>query len=454
MLTRFDSGATVSTVGLWHYPATITNTSIATSIATFAASGSFTSDTTAAVINNINGRQQMVWFMSWATDWSQTSNFLQHSYIHWMTRGLFVGKRKIYLNTQVDDMHLATDLYYPNGTTFRIRTQDLDAHASWQTDINSRLPSGSKYFVELGHNGNGDIDNATNQISGQTACIPAYAVNYDSPNDTALEFVKPLGTGVDLWPAEFTNYSWTIQCAQIDSIASWFNKNPSIFAAVSHTFSHEEQNNATYHDASREIYFNQAWLTQIGLAASDKFSPAGIIPPAITGLHNGDALQAWWDNGIHHVVGDNTRPVLRNPNNTFYPAISTKAINGFDGMTIIPRWATTIYYNCDTQECTTLEWVTTSGGVGNFTALLTDARTTNSRYLLGLHPDPYMFHQANMRWGDVDSITVGTQSGKLSLLQIWVETVTQELSRLTNWPIFSLKHDDIGQYFLDRVTLE
>lgn len=30
----------------------------------------------------------MVWFMSWATDWSQTSNYLQHAYIHWMTRGL------------------------------------------------------------------------------------------------------------------------------------------------------------------------------------------------------------------------------------------------------------------------------------------------------------------------------------------------------------------------------
>lgn len=30
----------------------------------------------------------MVWFMGWATDWSQTSNYLQHAYIHWITRGL------------------------------------------------------------------------------------------------------------------------------------------------------------------------------------------------------------------------------------------------------------------------------------------------------------------------------------------------------------------------------
>lgn len=75
-------------MGLYHYPASITNTSIATPIASFDPSGSFTTNTTAAVINNIGGRQQMVWFMSWATDWSQTSNYLQHAYIHWMTRGL------------------------------------------------------------------------------------------------------------------------------------------------------------------------------------------------------------------------------------------------------------------------------------------------------------------------------------------------------------------------------
>lgn len=396
----------------------------------------------------------MVWFTGWATDWSQTSNYLQHAYIHWMTRGLFVGKRKLYLNTQVDDMHLETDMYYPNTSTFRIRTSDLDTLASWQTNINTRLPSGSNYFVEIGHNGNGDIDNATDQTAGQTLCSPNVAVDYNSPPDTALEFQKPLGTGTDLWGSEWTTYNWTLACAKVDTVASWFNANPNTFAGISHTFSHEELNNATYNDAAREIQFNIAWLKQIGLWTSNKFSQSGLIPPAITGMHNGDAIKAWMDNGIKFVVGDNTRPVLRNTNNTFYPLTTTVAGNGYAGLTVIPRWATTIYYNCDSQECTTKEWIATSGGSGTFTNLLIDARTTNSRYLLGLHPDPYMFHQANLRSGDVDTTTVGTQTGKLALIQIWVETVTQELTRLTNWPVFSMTHDNIGQYFLDRQTLE
>ncbi|KAK0616350.1 hypothetical protein B0T14DRAFT_434676 [Immersiella caudata] len=460
---NIKTGAGVSTQGLWHYPATVTNSTIARQIAAFSpdTGGLVTSTTTAAIINNIGGRQQMVWFMGWATDWSQSSNFLQHAYIHWVTRGLFVGKRKVHLSTQVDDMHLETAMYFPAGTSFRVRTSDLDVHKAWQADINGRLPAGSDYFIEIGHNGNGDIEEATEAPSSTGVCNPNYGVEYDSPPDTPLEFQKPLGTGTDLWPAEFTNYTWSLTCAKLDNVATWFSNNVNTFASVSHTFTHEELNNATYHDASREIHFNIDWLKQIGLWDSPRFSPAGLIPPAITGLHNGDAIRAWIDNGIRIVVGDNTRPVLRNPTSSFWPLITTVGANGYAGLVIVPRWATTIYYNCAFQNCTLLEWINTSAGSGDFNTLLDNARAVNTRYLLGLHPDPqvsppsqFMFHQANMRYGDVDSITVGSQSGPLSLLQIWVETITQEMARLTNWPISSLKHDDIGALFLNRMELD
>lgn len=53
------TGQGVSTLGLYHYPATITNTTIATEFAKFGASTGFSKASTAAVINNINGRQQV-----------------------------------------------------------------------------------------------------------------------------------------------------------------------------------------------------------------------------------------------------------------------------------------------------------------------------------------------------------------------------------------------------------
>jgi len=65
-----------------------------------------------------------------------------------------------------------------------------------------------------------------------------------------------------------------------------------------------------------------------------------------------------------------------------------------------------------------------------------------------------MFHQANMRVADMPEFTVGTVTKQMSIMEIWVETIAQEMMRLTDWPITSLKHDDIGQLFVDRQTLD
>ena len=171
-----------------------------------------------------------------------------------------------------------------------------------------------------------------------------------------------------------------------------------------------------------------------------------------TGLHNGDAIRAWMTNGITSAVGDNSRPVLRNTNNQHWPLISSTANNGYSGLAIIPRWPTTIYWNCDLPACTLKEWQDTASGKATFDDLLTFERTTTTRYLLGLQKDAYMFHQANLRQTDVDSITVGSQTGQLSLLQAWTETIVQEMTRLTDWPILSQKQDDLAVKYNERMA--
>jgi hypothetical protein len=76
-------------------------------------------------------------------------------------------------------------------------------------------------------------------------------------------------------------------------------------------FTHENMDNATYADSIREITFNQAWMKQVGLT-DGKFSVNSVIPPAITGLHSGDAIKGWIDNGIKYIVGDGSGPLLMN----------------------------------------------------------------------------------------------------------------------------------------------
>ncbi|KAH7400448.1 hypothetical protein BKA64DRAFT_482127 [Cadophora sp. MPI-SDFR-AT-0126] len=447
-------GAGMTTKSQWHYPATITNSTLARPIAQFAAGGPFNSPSTAAVINNFGNRQQMVWFTSWGTDWSVTSNFLQHAHIHWITRGLFLGQRRILFGAQVDDVHLTTEIYQ-STSIFRIRTSDLDAHATWQASLNTRLPAGSSFTIELAHNGNGNIEAAVAADTAET-CVPDSSINLlDYPPSTPLEFVKPIGTGTDLWPSTPLTYGWSLACTKLDPVGNWFQvaTNRDKFFHLSHTFTHEALNNATDSDARQEIQFNQAWLAQVGIAAG-KFSPQGLVPPAITGLHNGDVIREWMANGITRVVGDNTRPPLLNTENEHWPLITTVAANGWAGLTIIPRWSTPIYYNCFSAACTLAEWINTSGGSGDFNSLLDYSRSTYVHHLLGLRHDPMMFHQANLRQGDTGSFTVGPVTGQLSLYQIFVEVVLQEMMRLTTWPIITKKHDDIGQAFLDRMTVD
>ncbi|GAD97217.1 extracellular serine-rich protein [Paecilomyces variotii No. 5] len=447
------TGAGISTEGLWHYPATITNTSTAKEIAQFASNSQYSGTSTAAVINDFDGRQQMAFFISFDTTWSPTSTYLQHAWITWMTRGLYSGYRRVNLNTQVDDMFLESDIYSPNGTTFRIRVSDLEATATWIDEVNTKLNSGSEYFPEICHNGNGNIESAADAPNGDSACNEG-GIEYGDIPDTPLEFKKPLGTGTNVWPATPTVYDWTTECTDLDPLKIWWTtpENRDKFAHISHTFTHEEQDNATYSDVYKEISFNIAWLNQTGISSAKRFTPNGIVPPAITGLHNGDALRAWSDNGIKNCVGDNTRPVLLNQQNEMWPYITTFDSDGFDGMQVNPRWATRIYYNCDTPDCTTQEWIDTSAGSGDFYDLLAVEKQDTMRHLFGLYHDPYMFHQANLRQSDAPQITINGVTAKLSLLQAWVETMIQEFVRLADWPILSIKHQDMSDSFAARMA--
>jgi hypothetical protein len=221
----------VSTANIYHYPATVTNTSIAWEVAKFTNSG------TAAVINRIGTRQQMVWFMPFALDWAASSNVLQHAWITWITRGLYVGFRRVYLSTQVDDMFLETNMYRPQGQKYRCTPEDLSLHVDWQKKLNTEMPEGSEFFIEIGHNGNGDIATAVDTAVGAKVCNPNIGIERVEQYTGSPDFLKPSGTGTDTWPASPKEYVWSLECAEGDTLENWFadEDNRDAFAHVSHT---------------------------------------------------------------------------------------------------------------------------------------------------------------------------------------------------------------------------
>jgi hypothetical protein len=139
-------------------------------------------------------------------------------------------------------MFLETPMYRPQGQNYRCKPEDLDIHVSWQADLNSRLPKGSEYFVEIGHNGNGDIEAAANTNEGEQACSPGSGmasggIEYPDQPDGSPEYTKPPGTGKDIWPSTPAKYGWSEECAQLDELQNWFADQDNLdnFAHISHT---------------------------------------------------------------------------------------------------------------------------------------------------------------------------------------------------------------------------
>jgi len=85
---------------------------------------------------------------------------------------------------------------------------------------------------------------------------------------------------------------------------------------------------------------------------------------------------------------------------------------------------------CDTPDCTVQEWIDTSAGSGDINDLLNLEKDNSVRYLLALHHDGFMFHQANLKYTGAPKYTINGVTAQLSLFEAWVETIVQEFVRL------------------------
>lgn len=323
--------------GLYHYPTSVTNDSTTIAFLRFGPHPDFPESSIAGVINKFqDGREQMAFFID-AANFSATSTLLNHVWVQWGYRGLYSGYRRLNLQTQgqqrprtiiqtifsscsntlansktVDDLLLQTALYTEG--IFRLRAEDMQEHVDWTFDINRRMSPGSAYFIEYGYNSNGNLIYGYN-LQSQNPSLSCDGPIFNKWHETVqmLEFQKPLGTGEDYWP-EDSQSSWTGECIFLDPLINLLNNltNRDAIGLVSHTFTHLELDNVTYHDATREISYNLLYAELMNFTSAAKFSGSGLIPPAITGLHNGDVIRAWSDNGLWNAIGDNTRPPLRN----------------------------------------------------------------------------------------------------------------------------------------------
>ncbi|MDO8251226.1 MAG: hypothetical protein Q7T78_16110 [Rhodoferax sp.] len=369
---------------------------------------------------------------------------LGYGVVNWVTRGIFLGERKIYLSAQPDDVFIPDDLWDPvskttplNSAAFRHRNTatDYNSLVAWQTAL---------------------------QANSQTA-----AFSLELPFN---------GVGYNTVDAGYLNLGETT-----DTLSPAVRANPNAFRWINHTWDHTSLDPADPFDpgfvpltvTTMKQKFQLNHDVASGLSGTppvvfSRYNKNAFVQPDISGLENPVFWQAAQEFGFRYILMDTSksydfRPVISPipPNTGFYSSRDT-FVQGNPRILIIPRYPTNLYYNVSTPA----EWVSeynhffgaagivppppgqTSwfGGDSTYEQILDRESEVLLRYMLKYNANSWMFHAANLR--DYD----GTGPNKKSLLSDLLDAVTAKYRAMYSLPVVSPNQSTIGQFMAARMA--
>jgi hypothetical protein len=314
---------------------------------------------------------------------------LEYDLIRWVTRDLFVGKKRAYLSPQIDDLFIADDLWIigqgdTGGSQLRITGADLTALATWQADRIAKLPAGSTFATSLAYNGAGTV-----------------AADYP---DTSLVAAAVGGAGrAMLW--------------------------------VSHTWDHENMDAMSFTAAREEVTRNCRVGRSLRLRGLDCTE---LVTPDMSGLANPAAVAGMLAAGVTNVVSDTSHTAASFPNSPGdNPSSNVGRPNLIDPRLYqIPRHPTSIFYNTvdpatQTDEYNVL-YRSYYGRELTYREMLDKDSALGLLYLLQGDIDPLMFHQPNL-------VRFTNDRGETrSLYADWIDTVLDKFLALSNVPVLTL----------------
>jgi hypothetical protein len=339
-----------------------------------------------------------------------SSTAISSAWVNWLTRNMYIGKRRLYVNAHVDDVFLSTSLYskYEDPTIdspssekfiYRLTSDDLNLYLEQQEKEIRPLAKNDRFHLEMAFNGNGIIEHG----------------------------------------GEFQ-----------DELLKTAKKNILEFSWVTHTFTHGDFDWLPYQKSKWELTTNILIANDFIPSGSPMFSANGIVTPRISGLFNPQALMAMHDVGLSYAVGDNTRKDLV-PENIHHGLFTTKELNGYEGIFIIPRYATEIYYNTSLPNELADEYnfiyFKYFGKDSTPEEIYEREKKRVIRQLLSYEYSPYMFHQANLR-------SFPWNNKRESLIGLWLKIVFKEIRQYSNLPILSAKMNDLADLYFQRRNLD
>lgn len=369
---------------------------------------------------------------------------LGYGVVNWVTRGVFLGERKVYLSAQPDDVFIPDDLWDPatkttplNSAAFRHRNTatDYDSLVAWQTALQANSQTAA-FSLELPFNG----------------------VGYNTADAGYLnlgETVDTLSPAVRAKPNAFRWINHTWDHTSLDPVDPF---DPGFVPLTVTTMKQKFQLNddvASGRSSTLPVTFS-------------RYNKNALVQPDISGLENPVFWQAAQEFGFRYILMDTSRtydfrpssgPIP--PNTGFYSSRDT-FVTANPRILIIPRYPTNLYYNVSTPA----EWVseynhffgaagivpapngqaTWFGGDSTYEQILDRESEVLLRYMLKYNVNSWMFHAANLR--DYD----GTGPNKKSLLSDLLDAVTVKYRAMYSLPVVSPSQSAIGQLMAARMA--
>lgn len=336
---------------------------------------------------------------------------LEYGLVSWVSRGLFIGKKRAYLSPQVDDIFIDDDMWntatHRNApdldgvNAFRITGSDLGALVSWQSGFRAALPAGSRYITAMAFNGVGTLRSVY-------------------PDQTLVTAARSAGA----------NLTW-----------------------LSHTWDHENMDGMTSTAARSEVTRNCQLAQTYRL---NGFSCVDLVTPDMSGLTSAAALRGIEGAGARYLSSDTSitedvaaaRGTVPGTN----PSFNVGRVNAQDARIYeAPRHPTNIFYDVATRAAEVDEYNTIYrsywGRDLGYGEIIDVEASFGLHYLLTGDIDALMFHQTNLGGELVD----GTRH---SLFGDWIASSAARFTALVAFPIMSLTQRDIAGAMAARAALD
>ncbi|MEZ4728935.1 MAG: hypothetical protein R3E79_17520 [Caldilineaceae bacterium] len=343
--------------------------------------------TVAAVCRCADGRETLALTMAHGPSLLHTL-LLGYGLVTWVTRGIFLGARCIYLSIQIDDIFNQNYLWDPKvgaegQTVYRLSGHDADAVVRW-LDRTQQARNGEQITLDFAFNGAG--------IIGDVAA---------------------------------------------DDLATTLLHHQHHFRWINHGHTHLLLDHATYAESQKEIRDNHAVAVKLQLS---HYEPTDMVTANVSGLENREFLCAASANGIRRLVSDTSKVGWDNP------SPNTGIANPLQpDLLCIPRRPNNLFYDVSTPA----EWASKYNQIYrsywrrdlSVAEIVEQEAEMILRYLLNFDIDPLMFHQANLRAYD----------GIHSLLSHLIDKVLTKYNAFYgNVPLVCLSMEEIGAAMLRR----